>query len=176
MSQNLVKGKTMKRFDLMWLGSAALMLMLAAPAFAQDSLFTCDGGAQEAVVTRMETAGPFTLIGAGVVPNTLVAGGASGVSDQDVYTVTFSAQTRHTSGGTLSMRAQFRVGPTGSFANMPPGVVKFHTGAEAETHTMTWCVQTEAATNISFRIVYSEAPGGGAGQIDNYTMRVERSE
>jgi hypothetical protein len=160
-------------------GGAALMLALAAPAaLAQErekqgrALIDCDGAAQEAVFTNTEDAAR-NLSGSGTIPSTTILTNGSGV---DSYLVTLSAETRHAGGGVLNVQAQVSING-GAFLDMlPDGPNTFHTGAQTETHTMTWCERLGASSGgtVDFRIVFSET-GGGAAVIDDYTTSVERS-
>lgn len=135
------------------------------------ALAQCQGFAQEFVNTLTQTTA-FSTASPGFVemPSTRIAGGASG--DVDLYTVTFSGQASATGGGFWEIQAQVSVSG-GPFLNMNPQEPDtFHTGNPAQTHTMTWC--REISGTPTFRIVWRKA-GGGAAIIDDYTMRVERS-
>jgi len=137
------------------------------------SLSLCDGGAQERVVTNIQNAPASTASSSFVViPSTTIPGGASG--DADTYTVTFSGEASATIGGNWEIQAQVSVND-GVFANMNPiGPNTFHTGNASQTHTMTWCNRFVASTNATFRVVWRKV-GGGTAIIDDYVMRVERS-
>ena len=63
----------------------------------------------------------------------------------------------------------------GAFVNIDPvGPNTFHTGVVAQTHTMTWCKRL-SANATTFRVVWSKI-GGGVAILDDYLMRVERSD
>lgn len=131
----------------------------------------CEGFAQEYVNTRTQNTA-FSTSSASFVemPSTRIAGGASG--DIDLYTVTFSGQASATGGGYWEIQAQVSING-GPFINMNPNEPDtFHSGNPAQTHTMTWC--REISGTPTFRIVWRKALGGAA-IIDDYTMRVERS-
>jgi hypothetical protein len=164
---------------LVLLGGPALMLALAAPAALAEerakpgrALIDCDGGPQEAVFTNTENAAR-NLNGSGTIPSTTIFTNGSG---EDLYLVTFSAETRHPGGGVLSVQAQASVNGGAFFDMNPDGPNVFHTGAQTETHTMTWCeiVGAGSGGTVDFRIVFSES-GGGAAVIDDYTTSIERS-
>jgi hypothetical protein len=61
----------------------------------------------------------------------------------------------------------------GAFVPIDPvGPNTFLTGPAAQTHTMTWCKRLIANSTV-FRIVWSKL-GGGAAQVDDYAMLVQR--
>jgi hypothetical protein len=143
----------------------------APPAFR-----TCNGGVQEAVFTNTWNA-PVNKAGAALapVPFTTIPGGASGgAADTDLYTVTFSGEADGTVGGFWTAQAQVSVNG-GAFVDIDPvGPNTFLTGTAAQTHTMTWCRRLAAANSTTFRIVWAKF-GGGVAILDDYLMRVERS-
>ena len=138
---------------------------------------TCNGGVQEAVFTNTRNA-PVNKAGAVVlpIPFTTLPGGPSGAgADADTYTVTFSAEADGTVAGTFwTAQAQVSVNG-GAFVNIDPvGPNTFLTGTAAQTHTMTWCTRLVANATL-FRIVWAKI-GGGVATIDDFLMRVERSD
>jgi hypothetical protein len=136
----------------------------------------CDGGAQEAVITNTQDAPANTASAAFVViPSTTLPGGASGAAgDLDTYTVTFSGEASATVGGLWEAVAQVSING-GAFVSMNPvGPNTYLTGTAAQTHTMTWCNRLGATASTSFRIEWRKL-GGGLAIIDDYTVRVERS-
>ena len=137
------------------------------------TLALCDGGAQESVFTNAQNVPASTAsISFVVIPSTTVPGGTSG--DADTYTVTFSGEASATVGGNWEIQAQVSVNG-GAYSNMNPvGPNTFHTGTTRETHTMTWCNRFTASTSARFRVVWRKI-GGGAAIVDDYVMRVERS-
>jgi hypothetical protein len=158
------------------LAAALAATLLSGNAVADDApalLTTCNGGAQEAVSTNTWNA-PMTKAGAGIapIPFTTIAGGGSGAGS-DIYTVTFSGEADATGGGFWTAQAQVSVNG-GAFVNIDPvGPNTFHSGTAAQTHTMTWCKRL-SANSTTFRIVWSKI-GGGLAVVDDYLMRVERS-
>lgn len=139
---------------------------------ASQTLVECDGGAQERVITNTQNA-PTSTGSTAFVPivSTTVPGGPSG--DADLYTVTFSGQADGTVGGNWEIQAEVSVNG-GSFTPMNPvGPNTFHTGTLQETNTMTWCRRLTASTT-NFRVVWRKN-GGGSAIVDDYLMRVERS-
>ncbi|MGQ0483825.1 MAG: hypothetical protein ACT4SY_00515 [Hyphomicrobiales bacterium] len=137
------------------------------------SLTTCDGGSQEKVVTNTQNAPASTFSSVFVpIPSTTIPGGPSG-GDADTYTVTFSGEADATVGN-WEIQAQVSVNG-GVFVDMDPvGPNTFHTGTLRETHTMTWCKRLVATSGTTFRAVWKKN-GGGAAIVDDYLMRVERS-
>ncbi len=131
----------------------------------------CEGFAQEYVNSQTQNSAFSTSSVSFVeVPSTRMTGGASG--DVDLYTVTFSGQTSVTGGGSVEVQAEVSVNG-GPFLKMNPNEPDtFHSGNPAQTHTMTWC--REISGSPSFRIVWRKI-GGGAAVLDDYLMRVERS-
>jgi hypothetical protein len=159
--------------------AASMLSLVATSASAQERAAelkvrtTCDGGTQISVLTNTENAS-FNLNAAGVVPSTTISFGATSAATSDAYTVTFSGEAGHTSGGSWTAQAQVSVNG-GAFVNMSPvGPDTFHSGSLTQTHTMTWCNRITAVRTV-FRIVYTEA-GAGVGVIDDFTTRVERSQ
>ena len=170
------------------LGATALIGLFAGPmmtsTYAQDAdrraagtasraLVFCDGGAQEAIRTNTQTSATLTSSPSFVtIPNTGINGGGSG-GTTDLYTVTFSGQASATGGGFWEIQAQVSVNG-GSFTDLNPTEENiFHSGNAAQTHTMTWCREINASST-QFRIVWRKV-GGGTANVDNYVMRVERS-
>jgi hypothetical protein len=144
------------------------------PDNAPPVFTTCHGQEQEAVFTHTRNA---THAKAGAVfapiPFTLIPGGPSG-ADADTYTVTFSGEADGTVGGLWAAQAQVSVNG-GAFFNIDPvGPNTFLTGTDAQTHTMTWCRRLVANTT-DFRIMWAKF-GGGVALIDDFLMRVERSD
>jgi len=137
---------------------------------------TCNGGIQEEVFTNTRNA-ITTKAGVAVVPIpfTTLSGGPSGAgADADTYTVTFSGEADGTVAGSF-WTAQAQVSVNGAaFVNIDPvGPNTYLTGTAAQTHTMTWCKRLVANTTV-FRIVWAKI-GGGVAILDDYLMRVERS-
>lgn len=147
------------------------------PDVAPPQITSCTGGAQEAIngFTRNFPA----VFAAGVIPNTIVNGGASvggGPSRDDLYVVTFSAEAdAAVAASGWTAQAQFSVDGGATFNPMPPvGPNTFHQGDRQETHTMTWCRRIASQNPVLFRIV---AAGFGTPVIvDDYTTLVERSD
>jgi hypothetical protein len=139
---------------------------------ADPTLTTCNGGVQEAIFTNTWNA-PVNKAGAAIapIPFTTIPGGGSGPGT-DAYTVTFSGEADAT---VAFWTAQAQVSVNGAaFVDIDPvGPNTFHTGTAAQTHTMTWCRRLSADTT-TFRIVWSKL-GGGVAIMDDYLMRVERS-
>ena len=165
---------------------AGLLSLTAAAAFAQEgddarvsrgpagrAVAFCDGFAQEAILTNTQNSPVSTASAAFVtMPNTTINGGGSG-GGIDLYTVTFSGQASATGGGFWEIQAQVSVNG-GAFIDMNPNDPNtFHSGNPAQTNTMTWCREI-AAASTQFRIVWRKL-GGGAAIVDDYLMRVERS-
>jgi hypothetical protein len=143
---------------------------------ATKTLVICDGGAQEAVITNTENAPASSVSAAFVaIPGTTIPGFASGpAGDADTYTVTLSGEASATSGGSWLAQAQVSVNG-GAFVDIDPiGPNTFHSKNPAYTHTMTWCKRLVATSSATFRIVWAKI-GGGSAVLDDYTMRVERS-
>ncbi len=134
---------------------------------------TCDGFAQEAVVTNTQNATQSTASAAFVtMPSTTIDGGGSG-GGVDLYTVTLSGEALVTGGGNYEVQAQVSI-DGGPYINMGPNQPDtFHSSTFRETHTMTWCREIDAGST-TFRIVWRKN-GGGTAIIDDYLMRVERS-
>jgi hypothetical protein len=164
------------------LAATALVTTLFAGnsiAIADDAppIFTiCNGGIQEAVFTNTRNA-VTTKAGAVLAPipfTILAAGGSGGAADADTYTVTFSGEADGTVAGSF-WTAQAQVSVNGGvFVNIDPvGPNTYLTGVDAQTHTMTWCKRLVANTTV-FRIVWAKL-GGGVAILDDYLMRVERS-
>jgi hypothetical protein len=165
--------------------TALIAAALGGSAFAQDrskdakdskTLVICDGGVQEGILTNTENALFSTASAVAVaIPGTTIPGGASGAAgDSDLYTITLSGEASATSGGSWTAQAQVSVNG-GAFVNINPvGPNTFHSGNKAQTHTMTWCTRVVATASTSFRVVWAKI-GGGLAQLDDYTMRVERS-
>ena len=134
----------------------------------------CDGFDQEAAFSNTEndvksTASPGFV----TMPSTLIDGGGSG-GTTDLYTVTLSGEALISGGGNYQVQAQVSI-DGGPFINMSPNQPSvFHSNNLREVHTMTWCRQINASTT-DFRIVWRKNFGGTAF-IDNYLMRVERSD
>jgi hypothetical protein len=163
------------------LAATALVMVLFGNevAVADDvppAFRTCNGGVQEAVFTNTWNA-PVNKAGAvlAVIPFTTIPGGPSGAG-LDTYTVTLSGEADGTVAGS-SWTAQAQVSVNGgAFVNIDPvGPNTFLTGTAAQTHTMTWCRRLSAANGTTFRIVWSKL-GGGVAILDDYLMRVERSD
>ena len=147
-------------------------------AVADDAapvLTNCNGLAQEAVFTNTWNA-PVNKAGAVIapIPFTTIPGGPSGAGF-DIYTVTLSGEANATVAGSFwTAQAQVSVNG-GAFVNIDPvGPNTFHTGVVAQTHTMTWCKRL-SANATTFRVVWSKI-GGGVAILDDYLMRVERSD
>ena len=134
---------------------------------------TCDGFAQEAILTNTQTTTQSTVSSTFVtMPSTTIDGGGSG-GGVDLYTVTLSGEALTGGGGNYEVQAQVSV-DGGPFFNMNPNQPDtFHSSGFRETHTMTWCREIDAGST-TFRIVWRKN-GGGTAYIDDYTMRVERS-
>ena len=138
------------------------------------ALGTCDGFAQEAIITNTQTTLATTSSPAFVtMPSTTIIDSVGSGDGVDLYTVTLSGEAFATGGGSIEVQAQVSING-GSFVSMHPAQpVTFHSGNLRHTHTMTWCREIDA-NNATFRIVWRKA-GGGTANIDNYLMRVERS-
>ena len=134
---------------------------------------TCDGFAQEAILTNTQTTAQSTVSSAFVtMPSSTISGGGSG-DGVDLYTVTLSGETYASGGGSIEVQAQVSING-GPFVNMSPNQADtFHSGNARQTHTMTWCREI-SANSTTFRIVWRKI-GGGTAFIDDYTVRVERS-
>ena len=167
------------------LGQAALatsiLLGLAASASAQTersaratesrAVGICEGFAQEYANARTQNSVVSTSSTIFVeIPTTRISGGASG--DIDLYTVTFSGQTSATGGGSIEVQAQVSINGEPFIPMSPNEPDTFHSGNPAQTHTMTWC--REISGTPVFRVVWRKV-GGGAAILDDYLMRVERS-
>jgi hypothetical protein len=139
---------------------------------ASQAVVVCDGGAQEAVFTNTQNLAASTASTIfAAIPNTTLPGGGSG--DSDLYTVTFSGEADGTVGGNWEIQAQVSVNFGPYTAMNPVGPDTFHTGTLQGTHTMTWCRRL-TASNTNFRVVWRKN-GGGSAIVDDYLMRVERS-
>jgi hypothetical protein len=147
---------------------------VAAADDAPPALRVCNGGVQEAVFAQTWNA-PVNKAGAALapVPFTTIPGGPSGAGS-DLYTVTFSGEADGTVAGSFwTAQAQVSVNG-GAFVDIDPvGPNTFLTGTAAQTHTMTWCKRL-SANGTAFRIVWAKL-GGGVAILDDYLMRVERS-
>src|SRR5215207_9582507 len=100
------------------LGGTAIVFLATTPASAQgdippgqdevQSLVTCSGGAQEAVVTNTQNAPTSSASAVAVpIPDTTIQAGASGpANDFDLYTVTLSGEAAGSSGGFWTAQAQ----------------------------------------------------------------------
>jgi hypothetical protein len=140
---------------------------------APPTLTRCNGGVQEAVLTNTWNA-PVNKAGVALapIPFTTIPAGGSGVG-ADTYTVTFSGEADATA-AFWTAQAQVSVNG-GAFVDIDPvGPNTFHSGTAAQTHTMTWCERL-VANSTTFRIVWSKV-GGGVAIMDDYLMRVERSD
>lgn len=163
------------------LAASASIFAVATGATAQDTrtaatnraLGTCDGFAQEAVLTNTQNAAAATTSGVFVtMPSTVISGGGSG-GGIDLYTVTLSGEASAAGGGSYEVQAQVSING-GRYINMHPSQPNtFHSGNFRQTHTMTWCREIDASST-TFRIVWRKV-GGGTAYIDDYVMRVERS-
>ena len=140
---------------------------------ASQAQVVCDGGGQEAVFTNTQNLAASTASTVFVaIPTTTLPGGPSG-GDPDLYTVTFSGEADGTVGGNWEIQAQVSIN-FGTYTDMNPvGPDTFHTGTLQGTHTMTWCRRL-TASNTNFRVVWRKN-GGGSAIVDDYLMRVERS-
>ncbi len=134
---------------------------------------TCDGFGQEAVSTNTQNASTSTSSAVfGGLATTSIPGGGSG-GGVDLYTITFSGEASASGGGSIEVQAQVSING-GAFINIEPvGPNTFHSGNAAQTHTMTWCREI-VANSTNFRIVWRKV-GGGTAFMDDYLMRVERS-
>ncbi len=143
---------------------------------AQTATFvTCDGGAQEAVFTNTQNAVTSTSgTRWAVLTSSIVPGGPSG-GGADLYTLTLSGEFSSNSFGDIEAIAQVSVDGS-RYVNMHPiGPNTMQMTTNRETHTMTWCRVLGASSSTTFRIVWRKL-GGGTAYLDDYLVRVERSD
>lgn len=146
---------------------------------SSKTLTVCDGGAQEAVITNAENSPKTTTSTSFVdVPGTTLPGFASGLAgDSDTYIVQFSAEADKIGGGTMEVQALASINGGAFTVINPTGPNSFQTGAKEGTHTMTWCLRTVATSSANFKVQFrsSSGPIGAIAQLDDYLIKVERS-
>ena len=143
---------------------------------AAEAVSVCDGGGQEAVVQNLQNSpqsvreGNFVTIAGGTIP-------ADATVTADTITVTLTGDASMASAASPLDIIEIRLLIDGVVVE--PGVMGFHSGVARNSHSVMWCKRLPAGTHTATvqARVFDRAPFANVlGVLDNYVLRVERSE